>query len=103
MNKINLNCDSLHASNIIPLFDANISDKITEKQIENLLDNYHEKKNVTEIASLIGTKYKRIDFINKSLIDAFENEISISFSTYGKSIKQLFIPTNLPKKILTQI
>jgi hypothetical protein len=81
----------------------NISDKITEKQIENLLDNYHEKKNVTEIASLIGTKYKRIDFINKSLIDAFENEISISFSTYGKSIKQLFIPTNLPKKILTQI
>lgn len=81
----------------------NISDKITEKQIENLLDNYHEKKNVTEIASLIGTKYKRIDFINKSLIDAFENEISISFSTYDKSIKQLFIPTNLPKKILTQI
>ena len=76
---------------------------LTDKQIENLLDNYHEKKNVTEIASLIGTKYKRIDFINKSLIDAFENEISISFSTYGKSIKQLFIPTNLPKKILTQI
>ena len=41
MNKINLNCASLHTSNIIPLFDANISDKITntaKQYLNNLCD-----------------------------------------------------------------